>query len=914
MNLISTALSQLVRMLSGGTQRRIDPGEQPLMAFVSSAMTADIQWARDVAVEVLDKRSEFMPWAFEYTPASPQDVTDAYLDRVRNADLLIWLVGAETTEPVRNEVAEAVANRVRMIVVRLPAATRDDMTTSLLAEVRALVKYSDASTPQELRDVLDKAISDEFVRALRGKPTITRVRQFEQLRRASDARLARRWRANGLSPEVALRFVVDETVGSAESWGVRAAEGTVTVFVAPVGSGKSVLAERLLRTAIEDAAERGSAPIPVFVRSRELAAGVESAVLAAAASLGDPRVQGVYLVVDGLDESPDTVESVLEDVEVIAASHPNSTVVVTSRPLPALQAFAHRLPTMSDDAARALISAVSGKEVAGGLAYRWPKPVAEAARRPLFAIALGVVTQESSARVERLSVGSLIAALVARAPTSSSLDALPFLQELAIHIIDNGGAPVRASELGDEAAMRQALESRLVESESGRLSFTLPIFAEWFASQALQSGRVGVADLVAGRQRLERWRYPITIALATGANQFCDATLDILAREQPGFASVVIEDAYTRWGYDESNVSPDWMTAGTAWRRALGAWAGGLGPLAPYLLPIDEQGALAPVAVSAWPGWIHLGWYFGDEPGELVRELPSDATVLGPSRPEWHVERGFQWSGALGWAWRHSQDVVRDGLTTLLRARPFWPESDLLDHEGLLLVHRELRRGSRDLDLNGTIETLAAQPSSIRVGDRVVDRDRILRVAERLVGEGFSFPPSPWPEPDLAEPHLWQWWSFTPERQVERVSAVLSEALRIYTDLMPMWFSQLAPRMRTAVTLPATLVGHYSPAKRDDPGSDMPGLTWWLEPLPKGATSCVEITLDPLEVERGETSWRESMNETGRALATLRPEAADWVSTIRHSTVAADFFGETPLAVTVYEWLRADLRNIHLAR
>lgn len=105
-------------------QRRARPvlrgSERELKAFLSSVMRGALNEARQVVVDVLDSPTFLVPWAFEFTPASSEPADDTYLRHVRDADIVIWLAGGEVTQPVINEVREALATgrRGRLIIIR----------------------------------------------------------------------------------------------------------------------------------------------------------------------------------------------------------------------------------------------------------------------------------------------------------------------------------------------------------------------------------------------------------------------------------------------------------------------------------------------------------------------------------------------------------------------------------------------------------------------------------------------------------------------------------------------------------------------------------------------------------------------------------------------------------------------------
>ena len=116
----------------------VSRSENNLLVFISSRMNSEMEPARKIAVEAV-KRVEFgRPWAFEYTPASPETAEATYLRKIREADFVVWLVGSETTQPVVDEVNEAVAFARRLLVFKLPAEQRDSQTEDLLQRVGGL--------------------------------------------------------------------------------------------------------------------------------------------------------------------------------------------------------------------------------------------------------------------------------------------------------------------------------------------------------------------------------------------------------------------------------------------------------------------------------------------------------------------------------------------------------------------------------------------------------------------------------------------------------------------------------------------------------------------------------------------------------------------------------------------------------
>jgi hypothetical protein len=121
-----------------------------------------------------------------------------------------------------------------------------------------------------------------------------------------------------------------------------------------------------------------------------------------------------------------------------------------------------------------------------------------------------------------------------------------------------------------------------------------------------------------------------------------------------------------------------------------------------------------------------------------------------------------------------------------------------------------------------------------------------------------------------------------------------------------------------ATTLPATLHGTLTPATPAPSGvkplqhMDTPTLTWYLDPLPLGRASEVEIKLDTGVVDapsRGSDVWRMRLEERQRKLIQSRPDAVGWISTFEMHSIA-DVFQTAPLAPLVYGWLKSDLATI----
>jgi hypothetical protein len=191
------------------------------MAFVSSVMSPDLRWARDAVVEALDAVPFTVPWAFEYSPASSEEVVPGYLRKVRESDFLIWLAGEDITDPVADEINEALAAHVPVVALLLAVSARTRQLDETLARLRPHARYRalQSDDPAELRAELEHAIGDEIVRALREEPSMGRLARVEVLGRASRARIVDKLQAAGVPAAPAIAIASNVTITPAAPGG-----------------------------------------------------------------------------------------------------------------------------------------------------------------------------------------------------------------------------------------------------------------------------------------------------------------------------------------------------------------------------------------------------------------------------------------------------------------------------------------------------------------------------------------------------------------------------------------------------------------------------------------------------------------------------------------------------------------------
>lgn len=885
-------------------------------------MRPEIEWARDTAVEALTINPTLVPWAFEYTPASSDSAVTTYLDKVREADIFVWLAGAITTEPVRAEVQEALAHGRRMWVIVLPATHRDELTSQLLREVRNHAKTAAAEDANELRELLSLTFSDEVIRAMRETPGLDRLAHLEQVARRSRARMVSRWIAVGLETAEAIALADDPSVGAPAARVLPDDERRLVIVVGDVGAGKSVVAERALQVAVLQAREWPSAPIPVFLRMRNIERGLEAAIRARTDAIGDIRAVGVFAVVDGAEEADSRVAAnAVEEARELVAALPQTRILITSRPTAALRRGVPErvdLPLLTSEEARSLVSSISGSVVTIGIEGSWPSAIRDAVRRPLFAVLLGL--NRRVRRPEPQTTGELLDTLVEYAIEPLDIaEVLPALRRLAALVTDCGG-PIDRSELGDLTSRAAANASRLVREDDNAVDFALPLLTQWFAAEALAEDTAGLAELVVDRSRLDRWRYALAIALNRGTHDFIDRVMTQLIGADPGFAAEIVDESFRRWGTGEIATTRGTSAAGAGaeLRAAFETWGEAIKPLDGLLLPRRSDGSLAPLGVDASGGHLTFGWYRGLSVVEPVVELPSGLTILRSS-PEWNLRRSGVWSNGRGWAWRWALDALRNDLERFLAERSL-PSDDpaLIDEALWVLALAAAGKGGLyqepiplDVVQRAAADFDPAVPL-IRLNDRYAPTELVLMRLRALIEAGAREIRAPWPGPDLTQHGGWIWDPYSPEKQQQRTEAIYGAALRAYTSITDTWFPKLKSRMRVAVTLPATLRGTLRPAPTQSGFENAPTMSWWLDPLPYGEESTVEVVLEDGSASahpRGSREWREQLNLRHQKLVDLRPEAAGWISTVETHGLS-DVFQGAPLAPLVYDWVKADLAAI----
>lgn len=764
--------------------------------------------------------------------------------------------------------------------------------------------------------------------------TASRGATVGELERESWARCKRRWTVLGVPPEDAEALAKNPTVGAPSSEVRQRLGRPVAVITAVAGSGKSLLLDRLMQRAIVRYRENDGAPLPVFLEATEVQGRLREAIAERTSSLGRPQEHGVALFLDGLEEAERArARALLDEAHYLPDMWPNTTVVAAGRPIQELEEESERgetveLPELSEQESEALVRGFAG-DVQGALGYDWPSSLDEAVRRPFFATLVGLDMRDRFGPYPR-SVGELLTHLGERAVrrAEGAVD-LRQLRDLAVSVTDSATGSIRASEVGTTADLGLLRATGLVQQSGVALRFSLQILAEWFAALALQLGEVDAEELASDFARLERWRYPLVMALANFGHERVTQIFEPIVRAAPAFASQVVDSAFasprTRI---EDGVYEELEEIAHRFRQTMGAWVEGIGPLAPFFAPVRGDGSLGTLAITGWEGEGNYCWYSGPE--ELPEIVPFSRVAhtdlgFGDWRPVWQRAYGIERQAA--WAWRYTFKDLRHELEEALSRRKLPALTPMLAEEAawrtakdLLFRVRNRVRSERGVALDEIESCLDAvgawegdwismpPPGSGGSGERYYEVHHLVEEVRRLRVAGKTEMISPVPTWDLTREEVrartgdsrnYIWFLYSPERLFERACVVIEEALRGYGQVVETMFAKLAPHMPLAAMLPCRLLAYFEPER----GSRRaPSASCYFEPFVAGGENTAEIRL-------GEgPSWEECGPYLASRIAALRPEAMGWLLPIRLRVDESLLLDLTPVTRTLYHWLWDDLR------
>ncbi|MDA0180305.1 restriction endonuclease [Solirubrobacter phytolaccae] len=738
--------------------------------------------------------------------------------------------------------------------------------------------------------------------------------RLDELARASDARCVGRWMAIGLPREEAEALATGAT-GVPDDDLVPTTDDRVVVWTAELGSGKSIALERVHQRAITAAQASSSAPVPVFLTATECASGLQAAVRTAAAEVGEPRLRGANVVVDGIDEAGlEAAERLLEQARVLASTWPNTTVLLTSRPITVLAAAPehHAFPPLSEPERHACIELGAGREVRTLWDHGLPAEVRAVMSRPFFALLAGLWLRENES-VPRAPVDLL--GLIGRRATAKGADEVK-LRALAVRAVARNLAPVPEAEVGTAAAVESLMLTGIINRRPGGVVFALPALAQWFAAQSLLEGETQPESLLEAPEDLELWRYPVALAVALGSWQQSNACLAPLLREAPGFAFRVLDVAFAQ-NVTFGNPAPPWREAGTQVREALQALLDATGEARTLASVTHADGRLLPMAVQTGDDRVSVACWRGDEERPDFFPWPPDLHMFAAGW-DWGSMRMTRVGPTATWAWQWARDSLRHEIGAQVKERslPIPPEGPLADEVAWDFACEQSKVSAlfaERLAIQPLLEFL--EPLTERAEDAVsltvqlsptrrYDARAIQAYLRRRVDAGQTELLAPLPTADVRTGGGWIGEFYTPERLVAIATEQYRRVIVAYRQLVTRWFAPLSHRLEHHALMPLRVVAQLYPGDRDGFGF-IPSLSGWLEALPPGAPDEVVITLADhhYDFEAGRLAYPQQL--------AARPVAARWLSGSQGG-LSFEVGDRNPVELAVYAWLAGDLRRLGL--
>ena len=900
------------------TEETIRPSEEEILVFISSRQDEEMAEARSLAINTVDEFPGVRVWAFEDAPASSEAARERYIRNAGRAEIVIWLIGSTTTDPVAEEIEASLLAGNKLIPFKLPAQQRDCRTKELMDKVQTKVTWRTVERVEKLPEHIRVSLADEMIRGFRDPAPMNHDQYLRYELRKSLAETKRLWTTLGVPDDIANELAEDESIG----YKIQSLHAGISMVSASQGSGKTLAARRLYQHAITKRLDDHLQPLPLLLIARNIHGDLSKHLEDTVRGQGNVSAQPLLVIIDGLDEvGRYKANQILDQVVSFGDVHQDTEIVVMTRALPGLKITGEsiHLSQCTEDEFIAIVSKVAGRSVDGrDIPYRLSKT-----RLPLFAVILGMLCRDrkdlTGSTPSQIVNLLLVQRILEEAEHVPEETAEP-LKKLAV-TVTNLGASVNRIEVDPRASVHQQLaDSRIVAERGGKFDFELAIFREWFASRALVEKTINLEDT---DLESDRWIVPMAIAINSGLSCLSDEVMSFVASKDPGLASLILEEVKDNWSaleFEESQLAETPMEIGSGIRQAMICWKAGLGQLMPVIGPLNEKGEIPSVAVSKGSMGIGVAWYEGEEKLPLVVEQSEriDSIFRGLDK-DWPRLRIGPIEPTRVWKWSYTRELLSDSLADQLDFFELALESPLGVFEFAAEFAEIMSRGSWFNTGTPTIEELIAcvdqwtkefeegEIATITIGERTYTKEKLKLIHTKLLevsAEGGDYFLGPWPGSDKPWPKGKRtvWWHelYTEERLLERTQAIFRGALQIYNNIVSKRLNVFNRRSQMTYMKPLRIEGALRTGDRSR-GKD-PSLSWWRRVVKSRQESGVFFYLLSSEQELTETEL-ERLREAREEMLKSEEKFEYTIQALRNS-------GPRPATMLAHEWLTSDLTDL----
>ncbi len=914
--------------------------ENPLLVFISSVMNYELQEARDIVKDTLESYSFFKSWLFEYTPASPTAVDKTYLQKVKDADYVIWLIGSHTTDPVANEIKKCLENyKDNLFVFKLPSYQSSELTKEILDLIGTKVKWKEVDSLAVLKEEINLAIGDDIIKAIRNKNSFSEIGYDEILNekiKLTKEEIIRKWDIYGLSYEKAEIFYNDSTVGVVREEYLPNAEKPVSILLGDFGSGKTLIALRYFYQELLNLIENKKHPVPLFFKANYFSMlNLKNAVDIEKSKYKEFKHYGTTIIIDGLNEiSGKTAKSLLEECYSISRVDKTVKILITARNLPTLfnKKDTVNIELLSNREIGNIFDIISGtnyqvKQFGTTMNFdrNWSFSIKEAIKRPLFAILLANYIEQNK-DYYKVSIIEIIEKLIRQLLIKDDFDTEieNLLIELAVKLIEKPNKRINENDLNLSHTELLAIQrSHFIHYENKYLSFKLSLFLEWFACQKLLKDDNFINQVIMNSADLENWRFIFALLITTTSFEKATILLKPIIEKYPSFAGSLISESLDKttltdsYHYTEEIVNKQIEYTFQEWIKVLNT------ELSSIIAPVKENGELRQYEIKIEDKQFKLIWFRDDRLVLNDKNEMLNRHILS-LKPESIISVSMNKISNKpdAWIWFFSFDYLRDKLEKSLKEELFYMDDGILYEEKIwtsAIALSKLRNSQEPVPLS-LIEARYPQGMFGRLSTTIFNKRRKIDLTwfrdkiQIIKNNKFIEISDPHPLPvqiqeEIERPKEY-FKNFSSDELFNRITHIFQTAIIGYKQLVEKYFTCFRDNLRLYAMLPINIRGSIIKDSKISLDKSIQ-VKYYFDVLPEGMNSKVEFEFD---------DYNQSLSEIDKTNK-IFPELRDNILKLRgdklHIIQSSSYFTDSinpritdPSTRLIYRWLWNDLERI----